>query len=564
MVGRPVLRLLALARPAWARLALSVVAGIGSAGAGIALMATSAWLISRAAQHPPVLYLMVAIVAVRTFGLSRGLLRYVERLVGHDAALRVLGELRARSYSRLTRLVPAAAADLPRGDLVARFVADIDSALDVLIRAVLPYSVSLLVAAGSVGYMVSVLPAAGIALAAGAALVTMGLPVLHLALSQRADRRLAPLRGQLHTQTVALLTQLPDIVAYQADTDRRAELARTDAALRRASTGAGLAVAATTGVTAAATGACSVLALILGAAAVRSHHLDPVLLAVVVLTPLAVFDALAGLPAAASALRTGRAALARVFEILDRDDPVPDPVVAIAAPVAPYDLRLSHVTAGWTPAGPPVLSDVDIDFPAGSRTLIVGPSGSGKTTLAALLVRFLDPTAGAVTVNGTDLRHLTGEQVRGIVGLVDDQAYLFDATIAANLRVGAPDATDHELHTALTAARLDAWVRQLPAGLATRVGEHGARLSGGQRRRLAYARALLSHRPVLVLDEPTEHLDEATATELVENMLAAAGDRTVIVITHRPNPAGVDQIIRLTNGQVASIDRPSSQRQRAG
>jgi thiol reductant ABC exporter CydC subunit len=552
LAGRPVLRLLHLARPAWPRLLGATAAGSGAAAAGIALTATSAWLISRAAQHPPILYLMIAIVAVRAFGLGRGLLHYVERLVGHDAALRILGDLRARIYTRLTRLVPAAATDLHGGDLVTRFVADVDAALDILIRVVLPYAIALCVATGSTIVLATMLPPMGLVLAAGLTAVIAGVPVLHAAISRHADRRLAPLRGRLTDQTVALLTQLPDLVAYQATDPILAALDDTDRELRRTTIRSGIALGATVGLTAATAGACAVFGLVLGADAVAGHRLDPVLLAVLVLTPLAVFEALSGLPVAAAGLRTGRAALARVFAIIDRADPVPDPAEPHPVPSPPFHLRVRDVSARWTQEGPDVLAHVDLDLAPGSRTVIAGPSGSGKTTVAALLGRLLDPTAGAVTINGTDLRDLSGEEVRRIIGIVDDRAYLFDGTIAANLRIGAPQASDAQLYAALARARLNTWVHTLPNGLETAVGEHGAHLSGGQRRRLALARALLADHPILVLDEPTEHLDEPIAAALIGDLLAAATGRTVVLITHRPyDPLSVDQVIRMSGGRAS-------------
>ena len=549
--ARPVLRLLLIARPVWARLLGAVAAGFGAAGAGIALMATSAWLISRAAQHPPILYLMVAIVAVRAFGLSRGLLRYVERLVGHDAALRVLGDLRARVYARLSRLVPASAADLRGGDLVARFVADIDATLDVLVRVVLPYAVAVGIAIGSVVLLATMLPVMGLVIGAGLTTVIVGIPLLHTAIGRSVDRRLAPLRGLLTEQTVALLTQLPDLVAYQATDPTIAALADTDRALRRTTARSGSALGATASVSAAVAGACAVFGLTLGADAVHEHRLNPVVLAVLVLTPLAVFEAINGLPTAAASLRTGRAALTRVFAIIDRPDPVPDPVSPHPIPSGQFHLRLHDVTARWTPGGPDALSHVDLDLPPGSRSVITGASGSGKTTLAALFGRFLDPVAGSVTINGIDLRLLDGAEVRQIVGVVDEHAYLFDGTIAANLRIGSPQATDAELHDTLARVHLDAWVCDLPNGLQTPVGEHGAQLSGGQRRRVALARALLADHPILVLDEPTEHLDEATAVALIDDLMTATAGRTLVLITHRPiQRPSIDRLIHVSEGRV--------------
>jgi ATP-binding cassette, subfamily C, bacterial CydC len=553
----PVLRLLWLARPAWPRLGLATIAGTGAAGAAVGLAATSAWLISRAAQRPPVLYLMVAIVAVRAFGLSRGVLRYTERLVGHDAALRVLARLRTECYARLVRLSPAGTPDLHGGDLVSRFTGDVDAGVDVLVRVVLPYTVATLVGAGSVALLAALVPAAGAALLAGLLAVGVGVPALHHALARRADRRTAPLRGELAAGTVDLLHGLPDLLAHGAAGPMLATLTDTDARLRRATDRA----AATTGLGGAlvsvAAGACVWAGLALGTPAVRAGQLPGVLLAVLVLSPLAVFEAVAGLPTAAPQLATARGALARVFAVLDRP-PVPEPATPAALPQLPAELRLDNVSARWRPDGPDVLHDVNLTIRPGQRIAVIGPSGSGKSTLAALLVRFLDPSAGRITLGGVDLCELLTDAVRRVIGLAGDDAYLFDSDIAANLRVGRPDATDADLYRVLDAVRLRSFVDGLPLGLGTAVGEHGARLSGGQRRRLSVARALLADFPILVLDEPTEHLDEPTAAALTADLLDATRGRTVVLITHRTHGlSAVDGPFALGNQATDESRRPS-------
>ncbi|GAB3842686.1 thiol reductant ABC exporter subunit CydC [Dactylosporangium cerinum] len=545
---RTVLR---LCRPAAGQLTLAVLAGVGAAGAGIALMATSAWLISRAAQHPPVLHLMVAIVAVRACGIGRGVLRYVERLTGHDAALRVLGALRVRTYRRLERLAPAGLTAFRRGDLVARLVDDVESVLDVIVRALLPITVAAVTGAATVALVGGLLPVAGAALAAAILVVAVGVPALQAAAVRRADARLAPLRGALAAGVVDLTQGLPDLIAYGAVDDTLTALDRTDrqllTAARRSSAAAGVSAA----VTALCTGLSVLAGLAAGAVAVRAGTLSGELLAVVVLTPLAVFETVGAIPAAAQRLAAARAALRRLAEIADATEPAPDPAVPVALPAGPPIVRLERVSAGWVP-GRPVLRDVTLTLRPGHRVALVGPSGAGKSTVAALLVRWLDPTSGRVTLNDVDVRDLRGDDLRTIVGYLAEDAYLFDSTLEANLRIGRPDATTAQLETALAAARLD-WVRTLPAGLGTPVGEHGLALSGGQRRRLALARALLADFPVLVLDEPTEHLDDDTAAELIRDLLTAAGDRAVLLITHRADVlADVDEIITLTPGDLGA------------
>ncbi|MEU4563485.1 thiol reductant ABC exporter subunit CydC [Actinoplanes sp. NPDC023936] len=534
---------LVTARPALPRLLVSAVLGAGAGAAGVGLMACAAWLISRAALHPPVLQLMVAIVAVRAFGIGRGVLRYLERLTGHDAAFRALVALRVRAYRGLAEVAPGGLAGFRRGDLAERLTADVDAVLDVLVRVVLPYAAALLVGVGSVALAGTLLPAAGLALAVALIVLAIGVPAVQAGAARRSDGRLAPLRGELATHTVDLLHGLPDLTAFGATGTHLAAAADADRRLRAA----GERSAATAGLGSAAavlvTGACVLAGLIAGAAAVRAGTISGELLAVVTLTPLAVAEAVSGLPAAAQRLAGARAALRRVAEVVDAAPPAPDPADPVPLPAGPYTLRLHDVTAGWAD---PAVRGLDLTLAPGRRVALAGPSGAGKSTVAALLVRFLDPQAGRVTLNGTDLRDMRGADVRRVVGLLDDRAYLFDTGIAANLRVGRPGATEAELWQALAAARLEDWVRSLPAGLDTEVGEHGMAVSGGERRRLALARLLLADPPVLVLDEPAEHLDEPTAAALTADLLDATHGRTVLLITHREaDLSGVDEVIRL-------------------
>ncbi len=552
--------LLAVSRPAAGRLGAAALLGAGAAATAVGLMACSAWLISRAALQPPVLHLMVAIVAVRAFGIGRGVLRYLERLTGHDAALRVLTELRVRAYRRLAELAPAGLGRHRRGDLTERLAGDVEAVVDVLVRVVLPYAAALLVGVGSVALVGTLLPPAGVALGVGLLVLAVGVPALQARSARRADGGLAPLRGELATGVVDLLHGLPDLVAYGAAERRLGRVVDTDRRLREATERS----AATAGLGSAAvvlvTGACVLVGLVAGAVAVRAGALSGELLAVVTLTPLAVFETVGGLPAAAQRLAAARAALGRIADLVAAPTPVPDPVSPRPVPPGPYTLRLVDVTAGWA-ADRVALRHVDLTLAPGRRVALVGPSGAGKSTVAALLVRFLDPLAGQVTLNGVDLRDLRGADLRRIVGYLGEDAYLFDTTIAGNLRVARPDATDAELEAALSAARLLDWVRSLPDGLATPVGEHGLALSGGQRRRLALARLLLGDFPVVILDEPTEHLDEPTARALTADLLAATSGRTTLLITHRLDDlAGVDEVVRLPARDARPVPTPRPRR----
>jgi thiol reductant ABC exporter CydC subunit len=526
------------------------VLGVLAAACSVGLLATAAWLISRSAQRPPVLYLMAPAAVVQAFGLGRACSRYAERLAGHDAALRLLAAHRVRAYDALVRLAPAGLADYRSGDLIARLVTDIDSLADRWLRVRLPYATAVVAGAGAVAVVGVVAPAAGLVLAATLVVAALGAPALAIVASRRAERDLVPLRGELAAATMELIDGAAELAAFGADGRATAAVRATEARVAAATVRSGYARGVGAAVSALAAGTAVCGALFFAVPAVRTGALAGVLLAVVVLTPLAAHEVFAGLAPAAQEVPRLRVAAARLAAVTARPDPVAEPSWPAALPAPPYDLAVRGLTVGWAP-GEPVLRDAGFDVPAGSRVAIVGPSGSGKTTLAMVLLRFLDYSAGTVSLGGIDLRALRGDEVRSVIGLCEQDTHVFDSTIEANLRLARPDATSAELRSALARARLLDWTDSLPRGLATPVGEHGARLSGGQRQRLALARVLLADFPVVILDEPAEHLDEATAAELTRDLLAAVSGRTVLLITHRPvAPGTVDQVLHLEAGRL--------------
>jgi len=534
-----------------ARLAGAGVLGTLAAACSIGLLATSAWLISWAAQRPPVLYLMAPAAVVQALGLGRAGLRYAERLAGHDAALRLLSSFRTEAYDSLTRIAPAGLRDYRSGDLISRLVTDIDSLADRWLRVRLPYVVAALTGAGAVAACVALSPAAGAVLAVTLAVSALAAPALAIALSRRDEREIAPRRGELAAATMELVRGAGELAVFGAADRSLAAVAEKERAVGAATVRSGYARGAGAAVSALAAGAAVCGAVYFAVPAVRAGALPGVLLGVVVLTPLAAHEVFAGLAPAAQQVPGLRAAAARVAEVTSRPAPVAEPSSPAALPGPPYDLAAADLAAGWLP-GEPVLSGVSFTVPAGSRAALVGPSGAGKTTLAMVLLRFLDYSAGTVTLGGAELRSLASDDVRRVVGLCEQDAHVFDSTLEANLRLARPGATGEELRSALARARLLSWVDSLPQGLATPVGEHGARLSGGQRQRLALARVLLADFPVVILDEPAEHLDAATADELTRDLLSAVEGRTVLLITHRPvEPGSVDQVLSLEHGRLA-------------
>jgi thiol reductant ABC exporter CydC subunit len=310
------------------------------------------------------------------------------------------------------------------------------------------------------------------------------------------------------------------------------------------------------GLSSLATGAAVVGALVVAIPAVASGRLHNLLLAVLVLLPLAAFEAVQPLPAAAQQLTTARRAAARLFAVLDADPPVQEPAASVVLPAGAQALALQDVgirypgDAGWA------LQDLNLTIPAGSRIAIVGPSGSGKTTLLLALLRFVQVSQGAVRYGGVDLADCTGDEVRRRIGACLQDAHVFATTVRGNLQIGKPDAGDADLEDALRQARLLDWVRTLPDGLDTVVGQAGNAVSGGERQRLSLARALLADPGVLLLDEPTEGLDPVAEQALMADLLAATAGRTTVVVTHRlTGLQAVDHIVVVEGGRITEQGR---------
>lgn len=531
------------------RLGLALLLGSLALGSAVGLMAVSGWLISRASEQPPVLYLMVAVTATRAFGIGRAVFRYAERLVSHDTVLRMLAEVRVAVYRRLERIAPAGLRRVRRGDLLSRLVSDVDALQDYWLRWLLPAGAAAVVGAGAVGFTAWLLPEAGAVLAVGLLLAGVAVPLVTGAVARRAEQRLAPARGVLAARVVDLLRGCAELTVAGALAGRVARVREADGALTRIATRQATATALGGGLSALVMGVTVAGAALVGVQAVRDGRLDGVTLAVVVLTPLAAFEAVIGLPLAVQYRQRVKRSAERVYEVLDAPAPVHEPRGPRPAPDTAFPLELRGITARYTGQDRDALAAFDLRLEAGRRVAVVGASGSGKTTLAQVLLRFLDARDGTYRIGGVDAVALDGDDVRRLVGLCAQDAHIFDSSVRENLRLARPGASDDDLRAVLDRARLLDWVDGLPEGLDTLVGEHGARLSGGQRQRLALARALLADFPVLVLDEPAEHLDLATADALTDDLLRATEGRTTVLITHRLHGLdAVDEVVVLEDG----------------
>lgn len=581
------------------RLVLATCAGTLGLASAVALAATSAWLIARASQMPPVMELSVAAVGVRFFAVSRTVLRYVERLASHDVALRGMTALRRRVYDELAAAPADAVAGLRRGDLLARTGQDVDAVGDVVVRAILPAAVASLVSLGSVA-LVGWLHAGVGAVLAGCLLIagvagpwwTMRGARLDELAQVHQHGELAAIAESIvtHSGELSVAGRLP--AAFE-----RLHAVETDLARLKDAAARPMAVAA--GINTLALGLALLGAVVIGVPAVASGQLEHVELAVVVLTPLAAFEGTALLPAAAVQLLRSAGSARRIIALLDAagssgtdarrapearpadEHQTPEPRAGEgphapeehrggAAAPPPLLLRARDLATGW-PGRPVAVAGVDLDLRPGRAVAIVGPSGIGKTTLLTTLAGLLPPRRGHVhlitghpgarppavgqgvtghlppeagpeprvasPIESRAVAALERSEVSDHVVLTTEDAHVFATTILENLRVARGDLSDTEALGLLTRAGLGAWVAALPDGVHTRLGGDAVTISGGERRRLLLARALASRARLLLIDEPGEHLDATTADALVTDLLrTAAGDRSVVLVTHRLVP----------------------------
>ena len=540
------------AMPPPARLWPALAAGFASEASAVALLATSAWLIVRASEMPPVLYLSAAVVGVRFFALSRAAFRYLERLTGHGAALRQLAMTRAALVRRLIPLAPDGLARTRRGSALGALIDDVDELQNLPLRVVQPLVSSALVAVAAVAVVGVVWWPAALTLLAClvvAAVVATGWGWVS---GGRAERDIAPLRAHLADVVLDHLGSLDVLIAYGAEGTSAARIAEADAALRRAVVRRSLAQAGTAAVVSLLAGAASIAAVLVSAPA--GAEIGGPALAIVVLVPMAVFEIFASVPLAASAWRHVRSSAARIAASVPDVIPVElvDEHVAPTGegPVLGLGIRLSGASVRWPGAATPALHDIHLEITPGERLLVVGSSGAGKSTLAHALVRFLE-TQGPYEIGGRSVHDLAGDDIRRTIGLCEQQPMLFDEDIRQNLLFARDDAGDADLIAVLERVGLGPWLRER-GGLDARVGERGALVSGGQAQRIALARALLHGFPVLVLDEPTAGVDAEASTALLVDLLSAIGpDQAVVLISHVAVPAGlVDRTVRIEHGRI--------------
>lgn len=512
----------------------------------IALMATSGWLISKAALMPPVLTLSVAVVGVRTFALSRGVARYAERLLSHSATFNSLTGIHRAVFDRLERLAPAGLPAFRRGDLLARLVADVDAVQDLPLRVVLPITSGIFAASFAVGLSAWLLPSAGLVMFLTLLFAGAVIPLITSWNAAKSEKATAQVRGELVDELIEFYSGNADIISlgqHDAALNRLTELdEKLTTIARKQAFASGLA----SGLLILAQGVAILCSTYVAIVAFTDGKIDGALLAVLAMIPMAAFESVSNFPNAALALARVRSSANRLIEVMDSPDPITEP--AQSSTISSVEIKLTNASAAW--ANQDAVRDVNFVVPQNSSLGLVGPSGSGKSTIIAILQKFLPLRSGKYTVGGVDSTQLTGQVIRENVIVSSPEQHIFATTIAENLRLASDhpqDLTDEQMWKALAQVQLADWVKAMPNQLETMIGERGNTMSGGQKQRLALARLFVANPNVWVLDEPTEHLDSQLADQVMENVLAATNAKSLIVASHRlADTSNLDQVYQVS------------------
>lgn len=527
-------------------LLLASALGAGAQLASIALLATSGWLISAASLMPPVLTLSIAVVAVRTFGISRSVLRYFERLISHNAAFTALADVRTSLYENLARVAPAGLLNYRHGDLVARAVADVDRLADYPLRVYLPIATGVLAASVTSLAGILLLPFAGLILAACLFAAIAVATSLALYSARTRSQLTAELNGEYTSSFTAATNGITDLIALNQQEQVTTELQQINANLRAAQMQTVHSSALVNSVVLVFQGIALVASLWIGADAVSAGTIDGRLLAVLLFLPLVSFESVLAIPNAFVLAKNLSESLNRIDELINQPNLVFEP----NQPQAVQSGLIELAEAKFTWSDGRGVQKVNLEVRPETIVGLTGPSGVGKTSLANGLVRFLPVADGSYSKNGTQVDLLQSDELRAAVKYFEANQHIFTTTIAANLLIAKPEATEEELTAVLHQVALGEWLAALEDGLETVIGERGYALSGGQRQRLLLARLLLAKPEYLVLDEPTEYLDDLTATKVLHELKAQSA--AILLISHRERDLAIaQQIISLTSVNTA-------------
>lgn len=543
---------------------LAILTGFATIASSVGLLATSAYIIAFAALRPSIAELQVAIVAVRFFGLARGAFRYVERLLSHNVAFRLIARLRVWFFRRLEPLAPARLIQYRSGDLLRRIVGDVDTLELFFIRVISPPFVALAISALTFVLLGSFDTRLALSVVGIHFLVGVILPITMLRWSRNPGRRLVKVRAQLKATLVESLQGSADILAFGQEGAQLERLDRLSQRLTDLQTRLARRDAFTEVINDLSMSLAALVALVLCIPLVRQGQIEGISLAVILLATMASFEAIAPLATTFRQLEEQASAADRLFEIIDATPAVEDPAEPVPQPVDPT-IRFDSVCFRYQPTLPLAVDGIDFELPPGGKLAIVGANGSGKTSIVNLLLRFWDYETGSIRVGPHEIGDYRQEDLRGLMSVVPQRTQFLNDTICGNLRLAQPDADQARLEDAARCAQILDFIQSLPQGFDTRIGEGGLLLSAGERQRLAIARALLKDATVLILDEPSTHLDAITERSLMNDLLVWSQDQSVLLITHRlVNLERMDRIIVLREGRVIERGRHASLLERKG
>lgn len=538
-------RLVALTRPFWRGMAISIVLSAITIGSSVALMGTSAWLISKAALQPSIAALGVAPTMVRAFGVSRAFFRYLERLVSHNVTFRLLARLRVWFYSAIEPLAPARLARYRSGDLLGRVVADVEALENVFLRVIAPPIVALFIGLGTLIFLGLFDPWLVLVVFAFMLAASTGVPLLIWRTAQGPGRQVVAARADLNAALVDNIQGMADAVAYgqqavllaQMDAHNQ-DLARQE---KRLALVDGFQEASIVLLTHLASVAVMVLAV---------GQVDGIMLGTLALVTVAAFEAFMPLAQAAHHMGSSAAAGQRLFEIVDSEPVVRDPEQPAALPDAPT-LTVTDLRFAYDPADPPAIDGLSFTLTPGKKLAVVGPSGAGKSTLVNLLLRFYPADPGMIHLGQRDLADYAQDDIHSLMGVMSQRTHLFNTSIRENIAIARDGATEDDVIAAARRAQVHDFIAGLPHGYRTYVGEGGASLSGGERQRVALARMLLKQAQVMILDEATANLDPVTEREVLREVYDALDGQSLLVITHRLTLLDrMDEIIVVDGGRV--------------
>jgi ATP-binding cassette, subfamily C, bacterial CydC len=541
--------LIALLKPFPGMVLLSVLLGTATITANIGLMGTSAYLIARAAEHPSIAYLQVAIVGVRFFGLMRGLFRYLERLVSHSLNFKLLANLRVWIFTRIEPLAPGGLLDRMGGDLLETMIEDVEILENFYIRAVSPSLVALLILGGASLFVGQFSPEIGMILFLGLSLSGIGVPLVTYLVTRSTGRKIVLLKAEMNAAMIENLQGIEDLLVYGQTDDFIRHFDELSNELGRHQMFQAAASGLSGGTNLVVTHLTLWTALYYAIPLVRAGRLDGVMMAAIALMILACFEATTPMAAAAQNLENSLASTRRILNTTEITPPVTDAIHTMDNIGNSFQMDLHGVWFRYSREDDWVLKNINLSLEPGKRIALVGPSGAGKTSIVQLILRFYAYEHGSILLNGVDVQNIGQDTLRQRIAMVAQSVYLFNQSIRNNLRLANPQCNDDELREVIHRVGMDNWLAQQPEGLDTLLGEQGAFMSGGERQRLTLARALLQKADLIIFDEPTANLDAINAQALLPSLLNPIEGKGVLWITHHlVGLEKMDEILVLENG----------------